>query len=270
MRYEDDQSAARGLLGEAVQILTGCDVEFAVVGGWRPFLSNSEPIPHPGTFDVDVLLRETTTRRAFDAAAAAFLQSDYMRAPKNKFQAHRVLNVAGEHLVFHVDFLHRKYAPDADDLVMEWGKFQSIAGPGTDVVFIHDEVKLESVPLVLPSGIEATVTVPIATEIGILATKGRSAGSEKRLRDAFDIFLVVTQSKDRAWLVQRCRVLMRDGLFEKSFRAIVDGFTSGRWSENAARYLAIASPAVVDPLVEVQAAMAKFFLEVESGDRGSA
>jgi hypothetical protein len=33
--------------------------------------------------------------------------------------------------VYHVDFLHRRYADDTDELIRNWGRFQSIAGPGT-------------------------------------------------------------------------------------------------------------------------------------------
>jgi hypothetical protein len=54
--YPDQQSAAMGPLGEVSTLLVNQIVDFVIIGGWLPFLFNSRPIPHPGTFDVDILL----------------------------------------------------------------------------------------------------------------------------------------------------------------------------------------------------------------------
>ena len=115
--YANEQAAAAGMLGEAAGLLSAQSVEFAVIGGWLPFLFNQGAIGHPGTFDVDVLLHESTQRDSFEQAACRMLQAGYLRAPKNQFQLHRVLQVRGESLVYHVDFLHRKYADDSDELI---------------------------------------------------------------------------------------------------------------------------------------------------------
>src|SRR6266404_4930031 len=149
VNYQDEQSAARGLLGEITQILAQQEVDFAVIGGWVPLLFNSSPIPHPGTFDVDILLNESTPKSLFEAAAGAALDVGYLRAPKNQFQLHRILTVRGESLVYHIDFLHRKYADEADDLIRNWGRFQSIAGPGTDIIVTENERAVESLEIVL-------------------------------------------------------------------------------------------------------------------------
>jgi len=37
-RYNSDQDAARGLLVESVAILSSTGVDYAIVGGWVPFL----------------------------------------------------------------------------------------------------------------------------------------------------------------------------------------------------------------------------------------
>jgi hypothetical protein len=261
--YSTEQEAALGLLGESCGILDSCGVEYVVVGGWRPFLFCGAPIPHPGTFDVDVLLRETTSRAAFDAAAQQLLAAGYLRAPKNQFQAHRVLTVGDEPLLFHVDFLHRRYAPDVNDNLIEWGKFQSIAGPGTDIIFELSEYSQESIDVVLPSGNAQTVNIRFASEVGILATKGRSAGTAKRTRDAFDIYLILKQSRDYSYLVSRCAEICYSALFRLSLDAIREGFSNGTWSKNAAAYLAKASPSMPDPEAEVRAAVSSFFTALE-------
>jgi hypothetical protein len=265
--YASEQDAALGLLGESSAILTACGVDFVIVGGWRPYLFHSTPISHPGTFDVDVLLRETTSRAAFDEAADQLLRAGYLRAPKNLFQAHRILSVRREPLVYHVDFLHRKYAPDVDDQLIEWGKFQSIAGPGTDVIFQFDERSFEDVRVTIPAGTEQVAKVPLATEVGVLATKGRSASTAKRKRDAFDIFLIVKQSRDYEQLVTRCRTLRTSALFRLSLEEIRKGFEGLVWSKNAATYLGKASPDIRDPEGEVRNVMAAFFDAI--GGRGA-
>lgn len=262
MRFENEQLAARALLGETAAVLTACKVDFAIVGGWLPFLFNGSPIPHPGTFDVDVLLRETTTKETFDGAALELIGRGFLRGAKNQFQAHRLFDVRGEQLVFHVDFLHRKYAPDVEDLVIEWGRFQSIAGPGTDLVFTENERTFESLAIVMPSGATESILVPFFTEVGLLATKGRSAESAKRTRDAFDIFLVIAQSRNRDALVRRSSELMGNGLFERSLKAIRDGFASGAWTKNAATYLSKADSSNTDPLGTVNRVLERFLQDI--------
>ena len=190
LNYSDEQSAAAGLLAEVATVLVERSVDFVIVGGWKPLLFNSHPIRHPGTFDVDVLLNEATSRSTFDKAAAMLLASGYMRAPKNQFQLHRILTVHGEPLVYHVDFLHRKYADDTDDHIRNWGKVQSIAGPGTDIIFTEAERQLKIFDARLPTGNDVAIPVSFCTDAGFLSAKGRSALVPKRTRDAFDIFLV--------------------------------------------------------------------------------
>lgn len=72
--YPDEQTAALGLLGEVSTVLATQIVDFVVIGGWLPFLFNSSPIAHPGTFDVDILLNEATSRSTFERAAQSLLQ----------------------------------------------------------------------------------------------------------------------------------------------------------------------------------------------------
>src|SRR5436309_2232850 len=72
---------------------------------------------------------------SFDGAAEQLLSKGYLRAVKNKFQAHRILRVADEDLVFHVDFLNERNPGEELDLIGGKGKFQSIYTPAMQAVF---------------------------------------------------------------------------------------------------------------------------------------
>lgn len=110
--YQTEQDAAKGLLGEAVKIMFQSGIDFVVVGGWIPYLFYTSIYPHPGSFDVDLLLNdETTTQKQMEEAVTRFINHGYLFSAKNKFQLHRILNVAGTNILFHVDFLHRKIRP---------------------------------------------------------------------------------------------------------------------------------------------------------------
>jgi hypothetical protein len=101
--YSNEQDAARGILGEAVKIINQSEIDYVILGGWIPYLF------------VDLLLNDKTTKDQMEKAADLFKANGYHFAAKNKFQLHKLLNVAGEQIIFHVDFLHRKYAPDQED-----------------------------------------------------------------------------------------------------------------------------------------------------------
>ena len=135
--YQTEQDGARGLLGEAVKIITECEIDYVILGGWIPYLFYSKIYPHPGSFDVDLLLNDkTTTKEQMEDAVKLFEKNDYLFSAKNKFQLHKILQINEKRILFHVDFLHRKYAPDQDEgLFIDWNPAMSIAGPGTDIIF---------------------------------------------------------------------------------------------------------------------------------------
>ena len=124
--------------------------------------------------------------------------------------------------------------------------------------------------VLLPSGLSADLSIPFATEVGLLATKGRSASSAKRTRDAFDIFLVVAQSQDRSKLTKRCAELLADTMFGLSIREIARGFGDGGWRANAAKYLEIADPSERDANARVEREIASFFAAIGLDYAGSA
>jgi hypothetical protein len=263
--YNNDLDAARGLLGEAASILNNQKIDFVVIGGWIPYLFNSEPISHPGTFDVDVLLNSETSRQAMNEAVDAFMKVGYLRSPKNAFQIFRILRVGTEDRVFHVDFLHRKYAEDVDDMIKDWGKIQSIAGPGTDIIFLESERRIQLLGFDLPDGTSQEIAIHFCTEVGFLSAKGRSASTKKRTRDAYDVFLVTKQSHNRRQLIERCRALMGNRIFSFSFEELEKGFRAGNLTSNAVLHL-LQQTQVDKPLDLVQRTMDEFFEEVRRKD----
>ena len=261
--YPDEHAAGLGLLAETVSLLRRSSVDFAVIGGWLPYLFNAAPISHPGTFDVDILLNERTPRAAFESGAEILLGHGYLRAPKNQFQLHRLLSVRGEQFVYHVDFLHRKYADDTDDMIRHWGKFQSIAGPGTDIIFTENERTTERIVALPPNGPEEEIQVPFCSEVGFISAKGRSATTAKRTRDAFDVFLVVCQSRDRERLIRRSSELLANTMFQLSMRNLYEGFTTGRLAERAIEHLRDQEPGLPEPEATVREAMRAFFQNID-------
>lgn len=260
--YKDEESAARGLLIEVSSNLLDREVDFAIVGGWIPYLFNSQPYTHPGTFDVDILLNEETPRKVFESAADNLVELGFMRAPKNQFQLHKVITVRGEQMVYHLDFLHRRYADDTDDMIRQWGRFQSIAGPGTDLIFTENEKVFRAVEGIISSGEQLEIEIPFATEVGFLSAKGRSAQVPKRTRDAYDIFLVVSQSIDYDLLVKRSSELLANGIFRWSIAELVHGFLKGKLTERAAAHLSEQNPEVEKTTDIVRRTMTEFFKEI--------
>jgi len=134
--FENEIDAARYLLEESTQALTRREVNFIVVGGWPAYLFHSKPYGHPGTLDVDLLLHPNSLDDGtFDAATEDLLSAGYLRAPKNIFQAHRILRVSGEKLVFHVDFLNERDPSNPLELTSGSGRMKSIYNPGMKAIF---------------------------------------------------------------------------------------------------------------------------------------
>ena len=239
IEFVSEQEAARAMLLEAALLLNSKTIDYAVIGGWVPFLFNSSPISHPGTFDVDVVLNTAmSSAQVISALDEMVLKAGYMRAPKNAFQIYRNLRVNGEAMIFHVDFLHRKYADDSGDLTRSWGRYQSITTPGTDVIFTKKETRSEVVSAMGTDGKPTSGKVTFATEAGFLCAKGRSVGVGKRERDAFDIYLVIAQSGDLEKLKENSSRLMDDGVFCASMRRMFEEFATEKPAvKNAAKFL---------------------------------
>jgi hypothetical protein len=241
--FKSEQEAATAMLIEVGKLLNNHTIDYAVIGGWIPYLFNSKPIPHPGTFDVDIVLNTALSQEQVIKALDKMVNdSGYRRAPKNAFQIYRELTVLGEPMIFHVDFLHRKYADDSDDLTRSWGRYQSISTVGTDVIFTEKETRSERVSRLDSDGNTVFANITFASEPGFLCSKARSVGLGKRERDGFDIYLVITQSKDLNKLKKRCEELMSDGVFTASMIRLYEQFQEKEPAvEKAAKYLSTIS-----------------------------
>lgn len=246
--FKSEQDAAKAMLIEVGSLLNKHTIDYAVIGGWIPYLFNSQPIPHPGTFDVDIVLNTALNQDQVIAALDKMVnEGGYRRAPKNAFQIYRELLVIDEPMIFHVDFLHRKYADDSEDLTRSWGRYQSISTFGTDVIFTDKEVRSERVYRVDSSGSNISANITFASEAGFLCSKGRSVGLGKRERDGFDIYLVITQSTDIAKLKIRCEELMKEGVFTASMIRLHEQFQPEQSAvEKAAKFLSAVSPVFSD------------------------
>jgi hypothetical protein len=204
MTFSSELEAARVLLSESTELLREHHVDFVVVGGWPAYLFNSARYGHPGTFDVDLVLdSRSLDDGSFDAASEKLLERGYLRAPKNKFQAHRILNVAGEDLVFHVDFLNEQDPGDSLEMIDGTGKLRSIYTPAMRTVFEYKGFRTtpEFHGVRFPSPETYVVTKAAATEV------------KKRGRDAFDIFLTVSDQPFQEFSSKWRELVRRVGLF---------------------------------------------------------
>jgi hypothetical protein len=201
--YSENADAALALLKSTTKTLIASGVDFVIVGGWVPFLFHAHRFGHPGTFDVDVLLNSRSLDDGtFDRATEQLLSDGYLRAVKNKFQAHRILRVAGEDLVFHVDFLNERAPVDELDLVGGRGRLQSIYTPAMEAVFRYGGYRTHP----------KTDGLRFPSAETFIATKAAAALVKKRRRDAFDVFVTVAD-QDPASFQHSWGQLLRDGLF---------------------------------------------------------
>ena len=202
--YESLNAAAKGLLGEATAIAQGCNVDFAVCGGWSPFLRNSYVVGHPGTRDVDLLFSEGSDKGSLKSVVSAFLDSGYIVSAKCEFQVLRILPVAGRDFVFNVDLLHPhegtlagEFCVDQLSLPIPHEDFKStfvfmksIALSNAGFVF-DGYVEDERIVFQMPNGSCVSLDVPIIDEVGLIATKGKSCIQRNCPRDIFDIYLAI-------------------------------------------------------------------------------
>lgn len=209
--YDDVLSAAQGLLGEVITTVESTGLEYAIVGGWSPYLRNNPThtgLTHPGTKDVDVLFLEGCEKSGLEDAVRKFLDRGYMVSAKHDFQLFRSLRVGDHELVFNVDFLHplegkanSELFVDHFDLGIPESKFykevknkkaKSIALEYSKYIF-NGFVKPFSITTILPDGNDKAVIVPLIDESGLILSKAKSISAPKRHRDAFDIYLAMRQ-----------------------------------------------------------------------------
>lgn len=218
MTFHSEIEAAKYLLQESTAELLRHGVNFAVVGGWSPFLFHSARYGHPGTFDVDILLHpDSLDDGTFDQASESLLKGGYLRAPKNMYQAHRVLQVAGEDLVYHIDFLNERDPGNALELVGGTGRMKSIYTEAMKAVFRYEGYRSH----------KDCPGVRFPSPETFVVTKAAAAVVKKRKRDAFDIFVTV-QDQDSGLFKEKWQALSeRDGLFSDATEALREAVQEG-------------------------------------------
>ena len=208
--YENVLSASKGLLVDAMEILTKTDHKFVVVGGWCPYLRNRTDLHHPGTKDVDILFSDANVRGSLTSAIAALLDHGYLVSAKHDFQLLKELRVGDKAFVFNVDLLHPsetinnpEMMVDHFDLGVTEGDLpgnkhvRSIVLPSSQLIFegFYSDFDVSSTN---PDGKQTTVSVPLIDEAGLILSKCQSIKLKKRPRDSFDIYLILAQENSDA------------------------------------------------------------------------
>lgn len=215
--YQNIQDGAFGMLYESTNILNSLDVKYIVVGGWSPYLLNSNPIPHPGTNDVDVLFDKGYEKGKLKEIIAALLDSGFILSAKHDFQLFKEINVKGKTFIYNLDLLHPLETVNPTDIYVEHIEFdipadkylsknfkmKSIALPNSQVLFDNKVYQSYSLEV---DGLKK-IEFPLMSELGTLLTKSKSVLIEKRYRDSLDIFLTISQSQNYNQLIKEIRKL---------------------------------------------------------------
>lgn len=218
MIFKTKIEAAKYLLKNSTTVLLKHGVEFSVVGGWSPFLFHSSKYGHPGTFDVDILLHsKSLDNGTFKKASENLLENGYLRAPKNAFQAHRILQVSDEKLVFHVDFLNEKLPENALEIIGGDGRMKSIYTESMTAVFKYKNYRIH----------KDYLNVRFPSPETFVVTKAAAAGVKKRNRDAFDIFVTVQDQINNTFKKNWSELCKKDGLFSDANDELIKIVSNG-------------------------------------------
>jgi len=162
MSFASLEEARVALLCDAVSLASRAGEQFAVIGGWSPFLLNSAPIKHPGTADVDLLFSEGVTPGRLRMVYELFLAEGYYPSAKHPFQLLQVIQVGSEKLAFNIDFLHPNEQGQRDlfadhielpvpltPFIRRQLKMKSIAVPASKFIFKYQQL---DPPLTIDAG----------------------------------------------------------------------------------------------------------------------
>jgi hypothetical protein len=206
--YPTKNDAARGLLVETCQTLERVGVSYVIVGGWCPYLLAEHPtLTHPGTQDVDVLFEDEP--EGVTRAARELLSSGWIPSAKHPFQLLQPRTVEGQQLMFNIDLLHPKEASSSQDMfndildlgvrddynVPETHRIKSISFPSAQIVFDEKLQQFEPVCGTDRHGVEISVTIPLLCGAATILSKCKSCTYEKRPRDAFDMYLLLSGAR---------------------------------------------------------------------------
>lgn len=209
-QYSDIQSGAFGLLYETTSLLNKIGTKYIIVGGWTPYLLNSEPIQHPGTKDVDVLFDRGYEKGQLKEVILAFLNNGFILSAKHDFQLFKQIQVKENLFIYNVDLLHPLETIKPKDIYVEHidldipadkylsstFKMKSIALPSSQSLFDYNLITPYNLEISVDDSTVLSQTVPLMGEIGTLVTKSKSVLKDKRYRDSLDIYLTIKQSRN--------------------------------------------------------------------------
>jgi hypothetical protein len=212
VKFDNLEEARKALLCNAVTVARSSGEPFAVVGGWSPFLLNSQPIRHPGTADVDLLFAEGVTPGQLQQCYRLLLDAGYYPSAKHEFQLVWLATVGSQELAFNVDILHpdehtrRDLFVDHIELpvpmtpfIKQCLKLKSVVIPASRFVFRFNRIVQVKVQSVSPAGGVQSTNVPVIDEAGLLVTKSHSF----KIRSASETCLIFTWQSFSAGIAQR-------------------------------------------------------------------
>ncbi len=213
------EEGAHSLLGECVSILEENRIKYVIIGGWSPFLLNPGAIRHPGTKDVDILFEDGSTTSSLKEVLNLFVNKGFYYSAKHNFQLLRKYNIQEQPFIYNVDLIHPVESKQSLEFVdhlnvpVKVSKIvphsyvlRTISLPGSQVFF--DGLSNRRVEtFILENGEEKEIEFTLLNEAGLIISKCKSFNESKRIRDSFDIFIAIHQSKDYDNLVKTLKNL---------------------------------------------------------------
>jgi len=250
--YESLLQGARGLLGDCCRVLEGIDLEYAIVGGWSPYLLNSTTFKHPGTHDVDLLFKDGEKEGALEGVIEKFLNNGFVLSAKHNFQLLKILEVAGKKFVYNVDLLHSSdnnrmenmfvdhlnLPVPLDENCSQRYKAKSIIAPHSAVIFAERLHEVKEETFILPdNGKEVKLKFSLIDEAGLIVTKTSSVKQVKRTRDSFDIYVAIKQARNYDSLVKKFQeIKKKNGDLFNTLYGIREALKQNQMAYNAYKY----------------------------------
>lgn len=224
------------LLGECCEILNYSEVEYIIVGGWSPFLLNSEGYLHPGTKDVDILFKKGLESNQLEDVINEFLDNGFIQSAKHPFQLLKTIDIKDYKFIYNVDLLHPDDQEKKSDLFVDHIDFpikeseiinvnykgKTIRLPKSDLFFsgFYDEFSQD---FCLLNGETKNIKFNLLNESGLILSKLKSVFNEKRTRDAYDIYLALEYSRDYELNIKKLKNIISQNISVKqSFENFLD------------------------------------------------
>ena len=220
---------AKSLLGECCYILNQNNIEYLIVGGWAPFLYNSNGYLHPGTKDVDILFKRGFEENQLKEIIEIFLSKGFFQSAKHSFQLLKEIEINGYNFIYNVDLLHPDNQEKKPEMYVDHINFpikesiyisvnykgKTILLPKSDSFFTDFSDKYTD-SFHLLNDETAEITFDLLDEAGIILSKLESAFIAKRDRDAYDIYLALKYNRDYESTILKLKKIIAENLSVKN------------------------------------------------------